>query len=208
MPIEYTPEQRETFGMRPDASFDLSNVRVESQATPPPVDDDGLPFMSHHELGAILGRSENNSKRLAWETGIDQHIEYRGQTGYHRVWFSPRDVQKHVESLRKGTHFSTKEMDPAEREMRWGQHDKNLKWTLKQAAAAKQSKVANNEPVFDTHNQPHRGNASFADHTYRGPRTITDSQGETSPTNSLKEAIRQGRFKSIKRGNYPRGGAV
>jgi hypothetical protein len=200
MPIEYTPEQREAYGMRPDGVIRGGAFERTSTQAPPPVDDDGLPFMSHRELGEILGRSPHNSKRIAWETGINQHVEFRGQNfASHRVWFSTRDVQKHVESLRNGTHFATRNDDPAQRELLWGQRDKDLKWKLDQAKKAKASKIKNNEPVFDTHNQPHPGNAGFEKRTFRGPRIFTDATGEEMPTHSLAQAINQHKFSSIER---------
>lgn len=185
-------------GFNPD--FQGRSFSVHSQQKGVPVDDDGLPFMNHRDLGAIMARSEHDSKRLAWETGINQHIEYQGQGDKHRVWFSTRDVQQHINSLQTGKHPATANMSKQERDMRWGQHNTDLKRKLSNAQAARQSSIKNGNAVFDTHNQPDRGNAGFENRTFRGPRIFTDSTGDTIPTHDLKTAIKQGNFRSIKRG--------
>lgn len=204
MPIEYSDEERALFGMRPGATIrGGADYNSGSHAAPPPVDDDGIPFLSHRELGGILGRSESNSQRLAWESGINQHIEFKGQGDAHRVWFSTQDVKDHVDSLLNGTHPATANTPESTRKLKWEAKSKELANTLKTARLTKQSKINNNEPVFDTHNQPHRGNKNFADNTVRGRRVITNrvynSLGDTIATHDLQAAIDQGNFRPIKR---------
>lgn len=200
-----TPEERAAKGVRPGAVFPGVPL-VDSQAKDVPVDDDGIPFMSHGKLGEILGRKD--SARLAWETGINQHIEFQGQgggtnqgvLGKHRVWFSTRDVADHMASLRYGTHPATKGEDQQARELRWGHIHEDLKNRLLNADMANNNMRRNGQTPYDTHNQPDRRNAGFENRTFRGPRIATDRlTGATYNTNDLKSAFRENRFKPIKR---------
>jgi len=106
----------------------------------------------------------------------------------------------HLKSLLEGTapSFPGKPAQtPEERELMWGAKHRHFDNLVKGAELSQQNKIKNGEIVFDSKNQPHRGNEGFFGRTKRGRRLYTDSNGVTSPTNNLGASISQGRFKRL-----------
>ena len=75
-----------------------------------PLDPEGIPFMTNHEVGAIFGINEHNSKQYGYKWPIAQYKEYKsgGDDRNTRTWFSKADVVNHL-AERAGLHKKPEE---------------------------------------------------------------------------------------------------
>jgi hypothetical protein len=66
-----------------------------SQATPRPLDAEGIGFMTNHEVGRIFGINHHNSKRVAYTQDVPQWKQFNG-TRAGRTWYSLSEMVAHV----------------------------------------------------------------------------------------------------------------
>ena len=137
------------------ARTDFARPSVSMSTNPElrPLDPEGIPFMTNHEVGAIFGIGPNNSKQYGYKWPITQYKENQsgGDDRNTRTWFSKADVVSHL-AERAGAHKAPEERTYEENKFT-ARHDLYRKeLESDRAAVAEQRKVTG--IVHNLHNQP------------------------------------------------------
>lgn len=156
-----------------------------SRSRPAPLDHNGIPFMSNHEVGNIFGIGKNNSKGVSW-SGIPQYIEHKGQgkRDTTRTWFSKSDVINHLSGLLKSG--KTKE-EKAASKARWGGMHAQLSKEHSDALADLQKRRDNGENPGNLYNQEHPDHRNIhlrMEYSHNGRVQPIDSRTEGRPFSS------------------------
>jgi hypothetical protein len=144
----------------------------QSNPTPAPVDDEGIPMLSNHEVGAAFGWNKHNSKRVSHSRLIRQYKAYPDETktdkaantGQNaRTWFSLADVVHHLNTLSATDPSYTATANF---------HSKRLDSARKSEAA----RIKKGGPVYNLRNQPHPKNKDIHKRMDVGTREWTSER--------------------------------
>ena len=127
-----------------------------SEATPSPLDHEGIPFLTNHEVGSIFGVNPHNSKRVSYREAIPQYKELKGKENKdQRTWFRLSDVVDHL-AYRSGHGKDNSQRSQEEINLS-GMHALYSK-RLQDARLAIAHQKKNGINPGDLWNQPHIGN--------------------------------------------------
>lgn len=128
-------------------------------STPKPLDAEGIPFLTNHEVGAIFSRGLHNSKQIGYEQALPQYKEKKGPDDRtSRTWFSVSHVVDHLSFL-SGQGLPAEQKTPAHKFYEpIHQHWNNTLGALRDNLAARK---AQGENPGDLTNQPHPANKNI-----------------------------------------------
>ena len=203
-PVPLPPWEQEQVQVGPD----FYDPRT-SEATPSPLDHEGIPFLTNHEVGNIFGVNPHNSKRVSYRESIPQYKELKGKRDQdQRTWFRLSDVVNHL-GYRSGYGKADHEKTQEELNLT-GMHKLYSKRLADARTAIAAQKKAGINPG-DLFNQPHPGNkdihARLEFFPYGRPFTVdapdvpNPSEAPTGLSSNLENPRRHGFSEMVKNPN-------
>ena len=141
-------------------SVSRTDFSAVSMATPRPLDKEGIPFLTNHEVGSVFGIGMHNSKQASYSS-LPQYKERKGTSGRDqndRTWISVGDLVSHLSTL-SGQHLPAEKR--TESHKRFEASHAQWSGTLDAARAHLSSRREAGENPGDFFNQPHPSNKNI-----------------------------------------------
>lgn len=151
-----------------EAAMQRTDFDRPSEATPRPLDEEGIPFLTNSDVAPLFGIGHvPNAKHVAYKD-VPHYIEKKGDRDQNsRVWYSMGDIVSHLGQ--KAGHGLPEEQKSAEqlsygpRHKAWSARHESVKSELEKRRAA-------GESVGSLRNQPHAGNKDIHLRMFKGVR--------------------------------------
>jgi hypothetical protein len=139
-----------------------------SEATPRPVDEEGIPFLTNTDVSPTFGITHiPNAKHVAYKD-VPHKIEVKGtRPQNNRVWYKMSEVVAHL--AQKAGHGLPEEKKSTE-QLSFGPKHKHWADRYEKTKAQVQARRKAGENVGDLVNQPHPGNRDFHSRLWEGVR--------------------------------------
>lgn len=186
-----------------EQAMQRTDFERSSEATPRPVDDEGIPFLTNSDVAPTFGIGHvPNAKHVAYKD-VPHKVEVKGERPQNnRVWYKMSEIVSHL--AYKSGHGLPEERKSAE-QLAYGPKHKLWSDRYEKTKAQVEARRVAGENVGDLVNQPHPGNKDFHGRLFEGVRFQTkesplhgDQQGQIAGTGSnIDNPIRNGYLRPV-----------